>query len=109
LLIMLPIANEFGVSVTAVRSVLTFTLGCARSGRPPPVPGRILLISLPLREACERACEPVCEQGGLRQTRTIGRAASPFAFARGSVATIRRGCLRPQNRSCVSHYVAALV
>jgi hypothetical protein len=26
-----------------------------------------------------------------------------------NVATMRRGCLRPQNGSCVSHHVAALV
>src|SRR5262249_62414200 len=44
-----------------------------------------------------------------RQTGTTGRAASPFAFARSSVATMRRGGLRLENGSCVSHDVEALV
>src|SRR5262245_19013987 len=44
-----------------------------------------------------------------RQFRTLGRPASRFAPAHGSVHNVRRGCLRVQNGSCVSHDVAAVV
>src|SRR5262249_22826666 len=44
-----------------------------------------------------------------RQFRTVGRPASRFAPAHGSIHTVRRGCLRVQNGSCVSLHVAPLV
>src|SRR5262249_43905424 len=58
-----------------------------------------------LRGATRNNCESwraTCQQ-------RLGRPASRFAPAHGSVHNVRRGCLRVQNGSCVSLHVAALV